>query len=583
MTATTESVQPPAPDDSAAPAGDATRRRRFRGFSLPGAWVALVFVSLSFTPSLLPRSGLFQGVLAGVTAAIGYGLGVAAAWVWRQIADRPARPPRRRSWRVFSVTAVVVLVVSVVLGQRWQHQLRDLMGIARESWIGPLLIPVAGVLVFLLLVAVGRLLGHAARGIAALLSRRIGQGAARVIGWALVLAVTALLLSDGLYDRGLSAADRTFEVQNAITPEGVEQPDSALRSGSPASLVSWASLGREGRKFTSSGPDVAELAALNGTAATEPIRIFAGTDSADDAEARAALAVRDLERAGGFDREYLMVATTTGSGWLEPSSVDSFEYVTNGNSAIVAIQYSHLPSWLSYLVDQRRAREAGRELFDAVYDRWSDLPPDDRPKIVVFGESLGSFGAEAAFSGAYDLANRTSGAVFVGAPSFNTLAREFTDDRDPGSTEVEPVFRNGRIVRFTSDATAEIPPVGASWDGTRVLYLQHPSDPIVWWNTDLLLQRAGLARRRQRPRRARRDGVDPVRDVLAGLRGPAPGRRGAHRARPRLPRGPRRRLGRRAEAGGLDGRAHREAQGDHDRRRRVRRGVVAGQPPSDRS
>jgi uncharacterized membrane protein len=378
-------------------------------------------------------------------------------------------------------------VVSVVLGQRWQHQLRDLMGVARESWAGLLLIPVAGVLAFALVVAVGRLLRHAAQGTAALLSRLIGQRAARVIGWSLVLAVFALLLSDVLYDWGLDAADRTFAVQNGITPKGVEQPGSALRSGSAASLVSWDSLGREGRKFTSSGPTVQELSALNGSAATEPIRIFAGTDSADDAEGRAALAVRDLERAGGFDRGYLMVATTTGSGWLEPSSVDAFEYVTNGDSAIVAIQYSHLPSWLSYLVDQRRAREAGRELFDAVYDRWSDLPPGDRPEIVVFGESLGSFGAEAAFSGAYDLANRTSGAVFVGAPSFNTLAREFTDDRDPGSTEVEPVFRGGRIVRFTNDVTEEIPPTGAGWDGTRVLYLQHPSDPIVWWNTDLLL------------------------------------------------------------------------------------------------
>jgi uncharacterized membrane protein len=183
-----------------------------------------------------------------------------------------------------------------------------------------------------------------------------------------------------------------------------------------------------------------------------------------------------------------MVATTTGSGWLEPSSVDSFEYLSNGDSAIVAIQYSHLPSWISFLVDQRRAREAGRELFDAVYDRWSKLPLDSRPRLFVFGESLGSFGAETAFSGAYDLANRTSGAVFVGPPSFNTLAGEFTDDRDPGSAEVEPVYRDGRIVRFTNDVTAPIPPDGTTWTGHRVLYLQHPSDPIVWWNPDLLLQ-----------------------------------------------------------------------------------------------
>jgi len=33
------------------------------------------------------------------------------------------------------------------------------------------------------------------------------------------------------------------------------------------------------------------------------------------------------------------------------------------------------------------------------------------------------------------------------------------------------------------------PPAAAAWDGTRVLYLQHPSDPIVWWSTDLALRR----------------------------------------------------------------------------------------------
>src|SRR3712207_7733067 len=68
------------------------RRRWIRAASLPGAWVALLFAALSFTPSLLPRSGLFQGAVAGVTAAIGYAFGVFGAWVWREVADREARP-----------------------------------------------------------------------------------------------------------------------------------------------------------------------------------------------------------------------------------------------------------------------------------------------------------------------------------------------------------------------------------------------------------------------------------------------------------------------------------------------------------
>jgi uncharacterized membrane protein len=39
----------------------AAGRHRFR-YTLPGAWVALVFACLAFTPSLLPRSAVLQGV-----------------------------------------------------------------------------------------------------------------------------------------------------------------------------------------------------------------------------------------------------------------------------------------------------------------------------------------------------------------------------------------------------------------------------------------------------------------------------------------------------------------------------------------
>ena len=238
------------------------------------------------------------------------------------------------------------------------------------------------------------------------------------------------------------------------------------------------------------GPKTAKaIAAFTGSAAKEPIRAYAGTLSAEDVEARADLAVADLDRAGGFDRANLLVATTTGSGWLDSGAVDSFEYLTGGDSAIVAMQYSYLPSWISYLVDQEEAREAGRQLFDAVYERWSRLPPAERPRLFVFGLSLGSFGGETAFSGEYDLRNRTAGALFAGPPNFNTLYREFTDDRDPPSREVEPVYRGGRTVRFTNDVVAGVGPASDPWNGTRVLYLQHPSDPIVWWSPRLAWDR----------------------------------------------------------------------------------------------
>jgi uncharacterized membrane protein len=488
--ASTAAPVAPDHDPDPGPASDGGRRkgrRRFR-YTLPGAWVAVVFACLAFTPSLLPRSPLFQGVVCGISAAIGYGLGVAGAWVWRAFADRDPRPPRPGAWRVFAVVAAVVLLAALGLGLWWQGQLRDLMGTPAPSPLQLPLLPLIAAALFTGLVALSRWLRGVYRWAAGRLRRWIGPRAANAIGWAAVVVGTWLVVSGVLLNGFVAAADRSFSVRNTTTAEGVEPTTSGLRSGGPGSLMSWESLGRQGRAFAGGGPTVEELSAWSGSPATEPIRAYAGTLAAEDVEERARLAVQDLERAGGFDRANLLVATTTGSGWLAPWAVDSFEYLTGGDSAIVGMQYSYLPSWLSYLVDQERAREAGRELFDAVYERWSALPAADRPRLFVFGLSLGSFGGETAFSGEFDLRNRTAGALFAGPPNFNLLYREFTDGRDPGSREVEPVYRDGRTVRFTNDVAAGVDPA-TEWNGSRVLYLQHPSDPIVWWSPRLAWDR----------------------------------------------------------------------------------------------
>jgi uncharacterized membrane protein len=464
------------------------RRRRFR-YALPGAWVALVFACLAFSPSLLPRGAVLQGIVCGIGAAIGYGLGVAGAWVWRAFADRDPRSPRPGAWRVFAISAPLALVIAVALGQWWQAQVRDLMGVPTPNVLLLVLLPVVAVIFFTGLVALSRSLRGAYRWVAGRLKRWMGPRAASALGWVVVVVATWLLVSGLLLDGLVAVADSSFSARNDTTDEGAVTPASGLRSGGPGSLVSWESLGRQGRNFTGKGPSADEIAAFTGTPADEPIRAYAGSLSADDVEARAELAVADLERAGGFGRRNLLVATTTGSGWLEPGAVDSFEYLTGGDSAIVGMQYSYLPSWLSFLVDQKRAREAGRQLFDAVYERWSQLPSDRRPTLWVFGLSLGSFGGEAPFSGEYDLRNRTAGTLFAGPPNFNVLYREFTDGRDPGSDEVEPVFKDGRTVRFSNDVAAGVAPASAAWDGTRVLYLQHPSDPIVWWSPRLIWDR----------------------------------------------------------------------------------------------
>jgi uncharacterized membrane protein len=458
-------------------------------YSLPGAWVALVFACLSFTPSLVPRPGPFQGFVCGMTAAIGYGLGTTGAFVWREFADRPPRIPRRRSWQAFLVVGALALIVSYVLGQYWQHELRTLMESPAEDLLSKLLLPVVAALVFVGLVAAGRGVRRLFRWAAHLLNRWMGRRAARAVGWVLAAVVVVGLVSGVLVDGIIGITDRIFSIRDTTTSDTAVQPTTPLRSGGPGSLAAWDTLGYQGRNFVGMGPTQSDIAAFSGPRAMEPIRTYAGIASASDVEERAALAVADLERAGGFTRKYLLVCGTTGTGWVDPGAISSFEYETGGDSAAVAIQYSYLPSWASFLVDQSRARAAGRALFDAVYQKWTSMPAATRPKLFVFGLSLGSFAAESPFSGEGDLANRTDGALLAGAPSFNLLHREFTVDRDAGSPEVQPVYRDGRTIRFANDPARPIVPEQQSWDGSRVLYLQHASDPIVWLSPDLILHK----------------------------------------------------------------------------------------------
>src|ERR1700751_1144366 len=203
-------------------------------------------------------------------------------------------------------------------------------------------------------------------------------------------------------------------------------PTSSLRSGGPGSLVTWKDLGNQGRTFVDSGPSVEELSKFNGAPAVEPIRAYAGLESAPGIKAAADLAARELERMNGLKRKVVAVATTTGTGWINEAEAEAIEYMFNGDSAIVSMQYSFLPSWLSFLVDKENARQAGQALFEAVDKLIRQLPEGQRPKLVVFGESLGSFGGEAPFMSLNNILAPTDGALLSGPTFNNTVWTQLT-------------------------------------------------------------------------------------------------------------------------------------------------------------
>ncbi|MFQ6397756.1 alpha/beta hydrolase [Nocardia sp. KC 131] len=458
-----------------------------------GLIVATVFFALSVTPSLVPRDWLFQGLISGVNAALGYGLGCMLEWFFRLWIRPRLKLPAPPTWVRYAVKSAILLTAALSAGlmlvqsARWQREITALMDMEGTTTPAYLRTGLLSVAVGAAVVAVYRTLRETILFLARQLNRwvRVPRELAPTAGL-LVLVLLAVTIFNGVASRAFFAvANSAFSVQNDHTSPNAVQPNQPERSGSPASLVKWESLGFEGRWFVSHGPSADRIAAVTGRQAREPIRAYVGLESAADGEAQAQLAVSELERTGAFDRKVMVVVTTTGTGWVNGMATGAIEYMYGGDSAILASQYSYLPSVLSFLADRGKAIDAGKRIFDAVYEHWKARPPETRPKLLVYGESLGSQGAEGAFDGLADLRTKVDGALWVGPPNSNRLWQQFVSRRDPGSREVEPVYADGLVVRFASDS-ADLARPGPEWRSPRIAYLQHASDPIVWWSPDLI-------------------------------------------------------------------------------------------------
>jgi uncharacterized membrane protein len=221
-----------------------------------------------------------------------------------------------------------------------------------------------------------------------------------------------------------------------------------------------------------------------------PIRVYAGLKSAESSDARAQLVVDELNRTNAADRAIVALVSTTGTGWVDPIAASTIEYMYNGNTAIAGMQYSFLPSWISFILDTATATEAGIAINNAVVEWWDALPADNRPLLIAFGESLGTLGSESAYAqdtlGA-SLAfvqSRVDGALWVGPTNANLIHGQYTAGRDP-SPVWKPVYDNGTIVR-TFNVPGEFDASVDSWAEPTILYYHHPSDPVGYWNWETL-------------------------------------------------------------------------------------------------
>jgi uncharacterized membrane protein len=277
--------------------------------------------------------------------------------------------------------------------------------------------------------------------------------------------------------------DRSFQRLDAMIDDQSPMPTSDWQTGSQASLVDWRDLGNQGRQFVAGGPNAQDLERFFGQPCPPPIRVYVGLNSAESVEQRAQLALEELIRVGGFERSTLLLVTPTGTGWVDPASQDSVEYLHRGDLATVAVQYSYLNSPLTLLTDAEYGMQMAQALFEKIYGRWRALPKDTRPRFYLHGLSLGSFNSDLSFQLVDIIDDPFDGALWSGPPFLHKTWRQATRQRSGDSPAWLPEVRGGHVIRFMNQH-GSYQKEGQPWSSFRIAFLQHPSDPIVFFEPE---------------------------------------------------------------------------------------------------
>ena len=454
----------------------------FGRFSVPCLLLGLVFFAMSLTPSLIPRGPSVQGVLGGLLTAIGYLTGRCVALLWTA-ADLPRLTGRP--------AAVLTAIASVLVGALflwvlassldWQNDLRLKMGLApQEAWH---LATLAGVALGTWLAAflIGRMVAGLFRLVRARFYRVMPPRRANVLGFVTVVLLLFVVTRDGILDGAIAGLDQSYEAAQDLFQAAPPQPTDPRMTGSAASLVDWAAIGSPGRDFILSGPDADDIAAFTGAPALNPIRVYVGRANGDTPQQRAELALAELKRQGAFERAVLIVASPTGTGWMDPGAHDPVEYMHGGDIATVAVQYSYLQSPLALILETETGLAQATALQDVVHGYWKSLPADARPRLYVHGLSLGAWSSMYATNLFRLLDDPIDGAFWAGPPFPSDFWNYVQGQRRPGSPWVLPQIGDGSLVRYASH-TADASAAGAEWGDMRIVFLQYSSDPVVFYD-----------------------------------------------------------------------------------------------------
>lgn len=366
----------------------------------------------------------------------------------------------------------------------WQNSIRILMEMEPIESAYPFTVLWVAIVTALVVILLVYLILFAATRVVRMLNRFLPRRVAIVLGVTVFVLFLSSFADGVIFKFSLHVMDESFAAMNRLLDDEYEQPQDDRASGSAQSLIDWNDIGRNGKRFVADGPTRDEISEVLGRKAIQPIRVYAGYDTDETLQERARTALKELKRVGGFERSTLIIASATGTGWIDPSALNPVEYIHAGDIATVTMQYSYLPSWLTLIVEPEQSQQAAKALFKAIYGYWTTLPKDRRPELYLFGLSLGALGSESSADLVTIIADPISGALWSGPPFLSSVWQETTLDRNPDSPQWRPVFRDSAMIRFmTQDGFPD--QAESEWGPIRFVYLQHASDPMSFFSTRL--------------------------------------------------------------------------------------------------
>jgi uncharacterized membrane protein len=301
----------------------------------------------------------------------------------------------------------------------------------------------------------------------------------------------ARVVNAGLWAAGAMAAYNAGvayvgQANEKVEPGYATPPTSPLLSGGPGSLLPFTDLGQQGRRYVTDvvTPELIQQV-MGEQALAHPIRTYVGFNSQPLYQTgRAELALAELDRTGAFDRSVLLLISPTGTGWVDHTLIEAAEFLTRGDIATCCIQYARYPSFLS-VQKVALGRRQFRLLLWGVSQRLAGMPPERRPRVLVFGESMGAWTSSDVimFQGIEGFDHYgIDRALWVGLP---WLAKWSRSGMTRGSSTLVPegtvrVFdHHDQLKELTDDQRARL----------RAVVLSHDNDPIAVLGPDLIVQR----------------------------------------------------------------------------------------------